>query len=738
MTSFGSYLLGAAQLAVLVAGFGLAAHWLRARLLPGWRGAPARLVEAIVAVALVTLVSEVLGTFGLLYAGALLICGVLVAFAARHVPIASGGGQTARGGELGLWAALVAIVVVAIVAFDWAVTTKHALDTGIFNFDSLWYHMPFSASMFQSHSTTGMDHVETVFVNWFYPQNSELLHAVGMLMTGRDTLSLFINFGWLAITFLAAYCVGRPYGRGIPAVIAAAILAGCHTLVVREPGAAKNDLMAAALLLAGVAILVEAWNAQPADDALGPDGEPTDRDAFALSRNSSGELRTRALYGWPLAAAGLAVGLGVGTRLTIFAPAAALTVVALVLAPVGGRWKAAGWWFAGGLLGGGYWYLRNLIVSGSPIPEATGLGPISLPHPERLQEGRPGFSISHYLTDTGVWRHYFEPGIHSAFGTLWPLVLLAAVAACLLAIFSGRDKLIRWLGAAALFGLVAYLFTPLGAAGAEGEPVGFAINIRYVIPALLAALVLVPLPRFFDPPKRQWSLIAVLAIVYLVTDRPDHALHDKARIFALAFVIVFVFVPTLIWLAHRDGLPARAVAGVLAALAIASIGLGYPVERHYLNHRFANAGAATSVPGMGLDKAYAWSRGIHGSRIGLVGTTAGFAGYGFYGPDISNHVLYLGEEGPHGAYNALPTCEAFRAAVNDAELDYLVTSPFLNFLHSSKPVASPEARWLRGAGGVRPLFREGEVTVWQVTGTLNPHCTPANAPLREVPNTPGT
>ncbi len=81
-----------------------------------------------------------------------------------------------------------------------------------------------------------MDHVETVFVNWFYPQNSELLHAVGMLMTGRDTLSLFINFGWLAVAFLAAYCVGRPYGRGIPAVIAAAILAGCHTLVVREPG----------------------------------------------------------------------------------------------------------------------------------------------------------------------------------------------------------------------------------------------------------------------------------------------------------------------------------------------------------------------------------------------------------------------------------------------------------------------------------------------------------------------
>ncbi len=710
MPSFGSYLLGAAQLAVLAVAIGYAAWLLRARLLPGWHGAPARLVEAIVAVGLITVVGEVLGTFGLLYVGALMIAAVLVALGARLVPVGHGGGQTARGVDPGLWASLVAIVVIAIVVFDWAVTAKHALDGGIFNFDSLWYHMPFSADMAQSHSTTGMHHIETVFVNWFYPQNSELLHAVGILATGRDTLSLFINFGWLAVAFLAAYCVGRPYGRGIPTTIVAAILIGCHTLVVREPGAAKNDLMAAALLLAGIAILIEAWNAQPAE--------------------------RRTLYGWPLAAAGLAVGLAAGTRLTVFAFAAALSVVVLVLAPSGKRWKAAGWWFLSGLVGGGYWYLRNLIVSGSPIPEVTKLGPISVPHPERLQEGRPGYSISHYLTDTGVWRHYFVPGVHDAFGVLWPLILVAAVAACLMAIVACRDKLIRCLGGCALFALVAYLFTPLGAAGADGAPVGFAINIRYVIPALLAALVLLPLPRFLDGEKRQWGLIAALAVAYLVTDRPDDAIHDKARLFALAFVIVFVAVPALIWLARRDGLPNRALVGALAALAIAAVALGYPVQRHYLNHRFANLTAETSIPGMDLDDAYRWARGIRDSRIGLAGTTAGFAGYGFYGPDLSNQVVYLGEPGPHGAFNAIPTCEGFRAAVNDAELDYLVTSPFLNFIHPGKPVPSPEARWLRGSGGVKPLFNEGEVVVWRVTGPLAPQCTAANAPLRQIPDTP--
>jgi hypothetical protein len=617
------------------------------------------------------------------------------------------------------------VLVIAGTVFSYAVTTKHALDRGVFNFDSLWYHLPFAVDMVQTHSTVGMHHTDTVFTNWFYPQNSELLHAVGILLTGRDTLSLFLNLGWLAVAFLAAYCVGRPYGRGAVTVIAAAILLECHTLVVRDPGAAKNDLAAAALLLAAIAILVETW-AQAAHSSVPLPSQAT--------------KRNRQMERWALAAAGLAAGLAAGTRVTALAMAAALTVAVVMLAPAGRRWAAAGWWFGAALAGGAFWYLRNLLVAGNPIPEVHSLGPISLPHPERLQEGRPDFNIVHYATDTGVWREYFGPGLHEAFGAFWPLVILGAVAAALVAVLRGRDRVVRWMGVVALFGALAYLFTPLSAAGAEGEPVGFGINIRYVIPALLAGIVLLPLEGWLDGERRQWGLIGALVVVFLVTNRPDDALHDKARVFAFFLTVLVVLVPALLLYLRWRGVGATALAAAAAGLLVCLIAIGYPGQRHYLENRFANEGTAEErIPGMDLDSAYKWARGIEDARIGLAGTSAGFAGYGFYGTDLSNRVRYLGADGPHGAFNAIPTCAAFRAAVNEADLDYLVSAPFLNFLHPGDPIDSPENRWLRGEEAVSPVLREGRVTVWKVDGELDPGgCGPANAPLREIPQTPAS
>jgi hypothetical protein len=284
--------------------------------------------------------------------------------------------------------------------------------------------------------------------------------------------------------------------------------------------------------------------------------------------------------------------------------------------------------------------------------------------------------------------------------------------------------------------LLAYLVTPLGAAGAEGEPVGFAINIRFALPAMLAGVAMLPLAPWLEGERRQWIALAVLLAVLVVTDRADAVLRDPSRPFGLLVAALAVLIPAalVLWLRRRPARPAAVVGAAFAALALLVAAVGYPVQRHYLGDRF---GPGSGIPGYGLDPAYVWARDMSGARIGLAGSTAGFVGYGFYGTDLSNEVDYLGVSGPHGAFNAIPTCAEFRAAVNDADLDYLVTAPFLNYIHTDEPVRSPEAGWLRGEPAVRPVRHGREVTVWRVDGRLDPSaCGPENAPLRRIPQQP--
>ncbi|HEU5040065.1 MAG TPA: hypothetical protein VFT84_04540, partial [Gemmatimonadales bacterium] len=638
-------------------------------------------------VALLIWLAEVLGLLNLLYSGTLVAASIALAVALAAWRVPAGTAPRARppaSGGLPSLECAIALAVVAVVFADWGLTAGKALDRGIFNFDSLWYHMPFAAEMAHSHSVTGFHFTETVFTNWFYPQNSELLHAVGILLVERDTLSLFLNFGWLAVAFLAAWCIGRPYGRGHLTVVAAAILLEAHTLVVREPGAAKNDLMAAALVLASIAILVNAWR----------EANPGGRGSLPI--------------GWALAIAGLAIGMAVGTKLTVLTLAFALTVAAIVLAPAGRRRAAALWWFLPALAGGGFWYLRNLIATGTPLPQVAHIGPVSLPHPVQLQTGRPDFSIVHYATDTGVWSRYFGPGLDHAFGSLWPLVIGGAVAGGAIALAWGGERVLRWMGGVALFGIASYLAMPLSAAGAEGAPTAFEINVRYAIPALLAGIVLLPLSPRLECRRRQGAVLAALVVTLVVTNRADAVLRDPNRLFGALVAVLAVLIPAALYIAWRRGARPRAIAGGIAALALTAIAIGYPVQRGYLSDRF---GPGSDIPEMGLNPAYHWARGITHSRIGLAGTTAGFLQYGFYGTDLSNRVRYVGARGPHGAFNAIPTCGRFRAAVNAAGLDYLVTAPFLNFIHPDDPIASPEARWLREDHAAAPIVRSGSVTV---------------------------
>ena len=95
------------------------------------------------------------------------------------------------------------------------------------------------------------------------------------------------------------------------------------------------------------------------------------------------------------------------------------------------------------LAAGGYWYVRNLIAVGNPIPYIGSIGPISLPAPVRDFQLRPDFAVVHYWNDTSVWRHWFVPGLHESFGTLWPATLVGMLAVAVFAIWRGREPILR-------------------------------------------------------------------------------------------------------------------------------------------------------------------------------------------------------------------------------------------------------------------------------------------------------
>src|SRR5207237_1127951 len=133
-----------------------------------------------------------------------------------------------------------------------------------------------------------------------------------------------------------------------------------------------TDMAPVALLLAAVAILINAWGARSTDEGRGTGPPPM------------GALLT----------AGLAIGIALGTKLTISGVAAAMAVGVPFLVPRQFRWKAFGVFLGGVVAVAGFWFLRNLIHSGNPLPWVRHIGPIDLPGPNRGLEGRHDFNVA--------------------------------------------------------------------------------------------------------------------------------------------------------------------------------------------------------------------------------------------------------------------------------------------------------------------------------------------------------
>ncbi len=687
--SIARYALGLASIAVVIGSLALAAVALRQRLMPEHDGALARLSEAVIGVALLVAILELLGAVGLfrlipiVSACAVLGAGTAVAVRTRaRIP------AVRRIRPRVAWPAVtVAGLAAGAVAAEWAMPTLSAYDYGIRTFDSLWYHMPWAATFAQTGRITSL-HGDLEFLLAFYPATSELFHGLGITLLGRDTLSPALNLIWLGLALLAAWCIGRPRNRGGASVAGVAIVLAAPMMYFSQPGSADGDVFGVFLLLAAVALL--------------------------LHRDRAGGGRPELIL------AAVAAGLAIEVKLTFLAPVAALTIGVLTIAPAGGRRRVSAWWLGPLLLAGGFWYVRNLIAIGNPLPWSSFGGLLPVPH-EPLQQNTT-FAVAHYLTHQSFWDHFFVNGMASQLGRWWWLIAVAAVLGAIACLLPGAGRALRMAALVALAGMAAYLLTPNSAMGPEGDPVGFAFNLRYAAPPLALAFAIAPLAPVLQTERRQLLLLAGLAAILgatVIEPALWPARHTAAAITFGLITAVACLAAAGLRHAHRRLFRTATLAVATAGLIAVAVG-GYPWQRRYLETRYVYRPSVSHLSGV-----WAYFRKVHHARVGLVGTYGEFFSYPLTGIDDTNRVIYLAAHGPAGSFTPITTCRAFLAAVNAAHVNYLVTTPERDFWRPTRLRAAPEAGWVRGARGAKLVFTRHAagrpIAVFELRDRLDPY-----------------
>jgi hypothetical protein len=689
--SAGRYLLGVVALAVVVASLAVVVVRVRRRWLPAWAGAPARLAEFVIGFAVLTAVLQVLGAVGLFRLGWILAACAGVGFISwrgpgwpRRPPAR----EVAGGRSRPILAAL-ALTTSAAVTAQWISPVLDTYAHGTRSVDSLWYHLPWAASFAQSGSVLGLRFTDIEYLTAFYPAGAELFHGFGIVLFGGDLLSPLVNLVFLAGLLLAAWCCGLPFGLAPLTLLGGALSLAVPMVLLSQAGSAGNDVVGVCFLLAAVALLLNA---------------PREPAALAL--------------------AAVAAGLAVSVKLSLLAPVAALTLGVLV-------WqrsrRSSTLWLGPLLLAGGYWYLRNLIAVGNPLPWLSLPG---LAVPAAPLQAHTGFSIAHYLGDGRAWHGVLSSGLLDGLGPWWPAMLVAIALgplSCLLA----RDGRLRLVGGIAAASILAYIVTPETAAGPAGHPLGFAFNLRYSEPALTLSLVAVGLApavlganriHFSAPRAYFWlqfavagALTALLAAALSYT-RWWPSAHLPVQLAVAAAVLAAAAAPALT--RHRPALR-RPLALGAAAFVVLLLVLGHGGQRDYFRHRYTFVRAIAARSEM-----WALFRSVHGARVGIVGTYGGFFAYPLFGVDDSNRVSYLAHRGPHGSLSAITSCPAWRAAVNAARLDYLVTTPGRDPWRPHAVLHSPERRWTATDPAVRVVFSRSAggqpITVFRIRGSLNP------------------
>jgi hypothetical protein len=348
------------------------------------------------------------------------------------------------------------------------------------------------------------------------------------------------------------------------------------------------------------------------------------------------------------------------------------------------------------LAGGGYWYLRNLAHTGNPLPWVKHLGPITLPAPEQALGGREGHSVFGYLTSGSVWSDWFLPGLHHSLTIFWPVLGAFALAGLFLCLGRRADPTQRVMGLVGLAAALAWLIAPTSASGPSGVPHGFESGLRYLAPALVLGLVLLPTAA-----SLRRAVLAARSSFQPHTGGNGDRDREPA--------------PTAVSrspsASHTGGNGDRGRKWVGAAIGVVSVLIvvlaGYPAQRHYLQNHYESP----TFTAPGLNAAFKWAQGIGDARIATTSTRQ----YPLYGKDLSNRVDYIGEEQSHGGFTAPTTCQAWRRLLSAGNYDYAIATR--DRIEPGKPAYPSSAAWTVGPGA-EVVLRKPPTVVFRLRGPL--------------------
>lgn len=538
----------------------LGARRTRRRLVPGWSGPEAILADILLVVSVVTIVTDLLGAFGLFRALPLAV-GITLAAALLWCWGSPATPETSRNSDTNSdlqelhpdhaidltphrWPAYAAGAGVATVAALWSSSLPFTYRRGIYDWDSLWYHLPMAANFVRTGDFIPMRLYDADAIVSTYPSGAEVYHALAMVIAGSDLLSPILNLCWAGLFLLAMHVFGRRFGTAHLSTIVGSIILAMPMVVQLEASSVLSEMMALACLASAIALFVAG---------------PGRNEEVATNRHARGFYALHVAPGQALLV-GLAIGLVASTKLAMLVPAIVVFLGLTTALLLQGKAKSLRIILPvtiGAIATGSFWYVRDLIVFNSPVPSLhLSIGRIGFP--SITPDGE--FSTMLPTILKGLQTGTSTAEMTQTFGPFWFIfLLLIPLGTIIVALRHRKHTLLNVLTIVGATVCLVGFYTPQYSLA--GVYLNLFANGRYLLAGILLSSLAAIAFISSDPKAHRWALglsLAVLvatSLAYLLRPRrnvwlgayPIHAPWATIAIFVgitTAFVWAMMTAPT--------------------------------------------------------------------------------------------------------------------------------------------------------------------------------------------------